>query len=88
MDMAEKLTFIDEHYLSAYDALKVDSEVTEGGFRQARSYCQRLSHRRGRGRRENTYLSQNFYVGDSLDRSSTLHFRSWTMRCAPLPEHP
>ena len=29
MDMAEKLTFIDEHYLSAYDALKVDSEVTE-----------------------------------------------------------
>ena len=29
MDMAEKLTFIDEHYLSAYDALEVDSEVTE-----------------------------------------------------------
>ncbi len=29
MDMAEKLTYIDEHYLSAYDALEVDSEVTE-----------------------------------------------------------
>ena len=29
MDMAEKLTFIDEHYLSVYDALEVDSEVTE-----------------------------------------------------------
>ena len=50
MDMAEKLTFIDEHYLSVYDALEVDSEVTEGGIYHAESYCQGMSHRRGRGR--------------------------------------
>ena len=76
MDMAEKLTFIDEHYLSAYDALKVDSEVTEEpAFDKPGRIVRDCPIGEGEDEEENTYLSQNFCVGDSLDPKLYIAFQ-------------
>ena len=76
MDMAEKLTFIDEHYLSAYYALKVDSEVTEEpAFDKPGRIVRDCPIGEGEDEEENTYLSQNFCVGDSLDPKLYIAFQ-------------
>ena len=57
MDMAEKLTFIDEHYLSAYDALEVDSEVaSEAPFDAPVRRVREFPISEGENADENTYL--------------------------------
>ena len=69
MDMAEKLEFIDEHYLSAFDALQVDSEVgTEPAFSEAVRRVREYPINPGEDVEENTYLAWNLSVADSLDR--------------------
>ena len=76
MDMAEKLTFIDEHYLSAYDALEVDSEVTEeAAFTTPNRIVRECPIGEGEDEEENTYLSQNFCVGNSLDPKLYIAFQ-------------
>ena len=90
MDMAEKLTFIDEHYLSAYDALKVDSEVTEEpAFDKPGRIVRDCPIGEGEDEEENTYLSQNFCVGDSLDPGlcAVLRSRSTLKAGAGRPWH-
>lgn len=69
MDMAEKLEFIDEHYLSAFQALEVDSQVTaEPAFTQPVRRVREYPLNEGEDIEENTILSWNLSVGDSLDR--------------------
>ena len=76
MDMAEKLTFIDEHYLSAYDALEVDSEVTEeAAFTEPARIVRDCPIGEGEDEEENTYLSENFCVGNSLDPKLYIAFQ-------------
>ena len=75
MDMAEKLQFIDEHYLSAFDSLEVHSEVaSEETFaapvRRVREYS--VSEEEDAG--ENTYLAWSLSVGDTLDREKVAAF--------------
>ncbi|MFR8844383.1 MAG: hypothetical protein ACLVGL_04595 [Waltera sp.] len=55
-------------YLSAYDALEVDSEVTEeAAFTTPNRIVRECPIGEGEDEEENTYLSQNFCVGNSLD---------------------
>ena len=69
MDMAEKLKFIDEHYLSAFDALEVDSQVgTEPAFKAAVRVIREYPINEGEDVEENTFLAWNMSVADSLDR--------------------
>ena len=76
MDMAEKLDLIDEHYLSAYDALEVDSEVTEeAAFTTPNRIVRECPIGEGEDEEENTYLSQNFCVGNSLDPKLYIAFQ-------------
>ena len=76
MDMAEKLNFIDEHYLSAYDALKVDSEVsTEPAFDAPVRRVREFPISEGENVDENTYLAWNLSVGDTLDRELYVAFQ-------------
>ena len=68
MDMAEKLTFIDEHYLSAFDALEIDSQVAEQtAFENAVRIEKEFPINEDEDEEENTYLSLNMTAGDSLD---------------------
>ncbi|MBE5893738.1 MAG: insulinase family protein [Lachnospiraceae bacterium] len=68
MDMAEKLTFIDEHYLSAFDALDIDSQVAEQpAFEETVRIEKEFPINEDEDEEENTYLSLNMTAGDSLD---------------------
>ncbi len=76
MDMAEKLAFIDEHYLSSFDALKVDSELTvQPPFSQVNRVVKEYPIGEDEEEKESTYLSYNVSVGDSLDRDLYVAFQ-------------
>ena len=68
MDMAEKLAFIDEHYLSAFDTLEIDSQVAEQpAFENTVRIEKEFPINEDEDEEENTYLSLNMTAGDSLD---------------------
>ena len=76
MDMAEKLEFIDKHYLSAFDALSVDSVIEdEPVFLTPNRVVREYPINEGESEEENTYLSHNYTVGDSLDRELYIAFQ-------------
>ena len=92
MDMAEKLQFIDEHYLSRFDALKVDSVVSgEPAFAEPARRVREYPVSDGEKVEENAYLAWNMSVGDSLDRElyvafQVLDFALCTVPGAPLKQ--
>jgi len=68
MDMAEKLTFIDEKYLSGFDKIEVDSEVgVQKPFDAPREIKKAYSITDSEPLKNNTYLSYNAVTGDNLD---------------------
>ena len=76
MDMAEKLTFIDEHYLSAFDALEIDSAVgEEPPFAEPGRRVMEYPISEGEDEEENTFLSWNLSVGSSVDRELYVAFQ-------------
>lgn len=69
MDMAEKLNWIDENYLSHFDALTIDSTIKkQAPFAEVRRVQKSYPIAEGESLEENTYLSYNMVIGDSLDR--------------------
>jgi hypothetical protein len=92
MDMAEKLQYIDEQYLSKFDALKVDSEITlESAFEKPVEVVKKFPISEGEDAEENTYLSMSWSVGDSLDGElntaiKILDFALCTVPGAPLKQ--
>ena len=76
MDMAEKLTFIDEHYLSAFEPLAVDSAVSEEEpFASPVRTLKEYPINEGEDEEENTFLSLNLSVGNSLDKELYVAFQ-------------
>ena len=76
MDMAEKLTFIDEHYLSAFDEQKIDSELKpQLAFEKVNRVVKDYPISEDEEESANTYLSWNVSVGDSLDRDLYVAFQ-------------
>ncbi len=69
MDMAEKLIYLDEAYLSNFDALSVDSEI---GIQPAFDAMRRIEKpypvNSGETEEENTHFGISYSVADSLDR--------------------
>ncbi len=69
MDMAEKLIWMDEHYLSKFDRITIDSELTlQKPFEQPVTICKDYPIMEGESLEDNTYLSYNAVVGTSLDK--------------------
>ncbi len=69
MDMAEKLQWIDEEYLSKYDALAVDSELaTQEPFSETAKVEREYPITESESERNNTYLAYNFAFGVQPDR--------------------
>ena len=69
MDMAEKLAFIDEEYLSRYDALSVDSELeSEKAFNATVTVEKEYPIMESESEENNTYLSYNISLGEASDR--------------------
>lgn len=75
MDMEEKLTFIDEHYLSAFDALAIDSQIEDQkAFDQVQDIQKNYPIAENEGEEDNTYLSYNMVVGQAKDINLSLAF--------------
>lgn len=76
MDMAEKLQFIDEQYLSAFEPLEIDSAVTlQEPFSEAVDVTKQYSISAGEDKQNKTYLSYNTVIGDNLDRKRYIAFQ-------------
>lgn len=76
MDMAEKLDFIDKNYLSFYDYREVDSRiVSQKAFEKTNFVDRKYPIGQDETEKDNTYLSLNFSVGDSLDRELYIAFQ-------------
>ncbi len=68
MDMAEKLDFIDRHYLSAFDRLEVDSEIRlQKPFGKFRDLVMEYPIAENETEKDNAYLAYNAVVGDAAD---------------------
>ncbi len=75
MDMAEKLTFIDEKYLSKFDALEVHSEIaSEPVFTEPARRVKEYPISEGESVEDNTYLSWSFSLGENLGEEQ---YRAW-----------
>jgi len=68
MDMAEKLVWIDEHYLRFFDRTVIDSEIrTQQPFDGIRTIEAAYSVAEEEPLEDNTYLSYNRVIGDALN---------------------
>ena len=91
-DMAEKLAWLDENYLSHFDRLEIDSEVrTQAPFTKMREIVKEYSVSEEESEEDNTYLSWNKSVGDTLDEKlylgmQVLEYVLLTMPGAPLKQ--
>lgn len=76
MDMAEKLAFIDKHYLSAFEPLEIDSSVgEEPAFAEPGRRVKEYPIGEGEDEEENTFLSWNLSVGNSVDKELYVAFQ-------------
>ena len=76
MDMTEKLEWIDENYLSQYDYLKVDSEITlQKPFHEPKDRTVEYPVSAEEEGEDQAYLSYNAVVGTSLDADLYLAFQ-------------
>ena len=76
MDMEEKLRWLDENYLSDFDATEVDSEIKyQEPFLEMREVVQEYSITSDESEADNTYLSYNKVIGTSLDEKLYLAFQ-------------
>ena len=68
MDMAEKLDFIDRHYLSAFEKLEVDSEIRmQKPFEKTRDLVMEYPVAENESEKDNAYLAYSVVVGDAMD---------------------
>lgn len=76
MDMAEKLNWIDEHYLSHFDALTIDSTIGDQPyFKRPVEVKKEYPVTDSEPLVDNAYLSYNAVIGSSLDRELYLAFQ-------------
>lgn len=76
MDMEEKLNWIDENYLSAFEYQEVDSEIREQKpFEKPVEVVQEYSVTSDETEENNTYLSYNAVVGNVLDKEKYIAFQ-------------
>lgn len=75
MDMAEKLTFLDQEYLSAFERIDIDSTVQwQQAFTEPVYVEKPYAITEAEKEQDNTYLSYNVVVGDSLDKELYVAF--------------
>lgn len=76
MDMAEKLQWLDEAYLSEYDAIAVDSEIPmQKPFEEPKEVIKEYSISESEEEANNTYLSYNQVIGTSMDKELYIAFQ-------------
>ena len=75
MDMAEKLEFIDEHYLSAFEKLEVDSDLPlQPAFIERKELQLEYPVSESENEEGNAYLAYSTVVGDASDELTAMAF--------------
>ena len=75
MDMAEKLEFIDEHYLSAFEKLEVDSALPlQPAFTERKELQLEYPVSESENEEGNAYLAYSTVVGDASDELTAMAF--------------
>ena len=75
MDMAEKLEFIDEHYLSAFEKLEVDSALPlQPAFTERKELQLEYPISESENEEGNAYLAYSTVVGDASDELTAMAF--------------
>ena len=75
MDVAEKLRWMDEEYLSHYEEIELDSAVkAQKTFEKPVEITKKYPISSAEPEEDNTYLSYNLVVGDILDKKLYLAF--------------
>ena len=76
MDMAEKLAWIDEHYLSKFEPLMIDSAIKlQKTFATVNEVHRTYPVAEEEPLEDNTYLSLNMVIGDTMDRELYIAFQ-------------
>lgn len=76
MDIAEKLDWIDQNYLSRYDALSIDSSIAlQEPFKTPAEVHKEYSITEAESEKDSTYLAYNTVVGTSLDQELYVAFQ-------------
>ncbi|MCR5468631.1 MAG: insulinase family protein, partial [Lachnospiraceae bacterium] len=75
MDAAKELEWMDKEYLSGYDYLEVDSEINrQEGFKETKTVYGKYPVSSEEPLEDNTFLSYNMVVKDTLDRELYVAF--------------
>lgn len=89
MDMAEKLQWIDEEYLSKYDALSIDSTLaTQKPFDKTVTIEKEYPIMESESEKDNTYLAYNFAFGVQPDRKFCYGFNTLVDVLCMMPGAP
>lgn len=89
MDMVEKLQYIDEEYLSKYDALAVDSTLaTEPAFKETLTVEREYPIMESESEKDNTYLAYNISLGELPDRKFCYAFSTLVDVLCTVPGAP
>ena len=89
LDMAEMLKYLDSEYLSDYSEEKIDSEINfQKPFTSQRYVEKSYSVTEEEPLTENTYLSENFVVGDNLDPELYIAFQILEYALLDVPGAP
>ena len=76
MDMAKKLQWLDQAYLSAYEKCEIDSVIPmQDAFEKTRELVLEYPISEAEEEKDNTYLSYNKVIGTSLDKELYLAFQ-------------
>ena len=76
MDMVERLTWMDEHYLSHFDKIDVDAQIgLQEPFAEPRETRKTYSITESEPMEHNTYLTCSIAAGDVLDREEYIAFQ-------------
>ena len=76
MDMAEKLDYLDREYLSHFERIEVDSEISvQPPFAEKKEAAAQYPITDSEPETDNSYLSYNIVVGDNLDRERYIAFQ-------------
>ena len=92
MDMAERLAWMDEYYLSKYDRLEIDSHIEkQQKFTKTKEVTKPYAITDGESEKDNTVLAYNWVIGDSDNVElnyafSVLEYALMEMPGAPLKQ--
>ncbi|MFQ6866035.1 insulinase family protein [Blautia sp.] len=75
MDMVEKLEFLDEHYLSAFEKLEIDSSIPmQPAFEKRRDLTMEYPISESENSEGNSYLAYSTVVGEAADTLTAVAF--------------